>query len=370
MDQQGRQRVTLKHVANEAGVSVAIASRVLANYGSYSEKSQIAVVAAAAKLNYRTNGVARSLRLQRTKTIGVLVSQISSYHWTTFVQGVEESARQAGYGVILANTGDDAKRELTYLQDLRERGMDGIIASPLDPNIKSFKQVADSGFPLVTVNVNTQSTKGTVVRSDDRRAGADAVAYLHSLGHRRIGLVAGDQAIESGRVRLESYKLGLRENGLAIDESLITYGNYRHDEAYAAASDLIKRDAPPTALLVCNESMTGAVLQCMHEHSIKIPDDMSLVGFDDPDWASFYMPAITTLREERYYMGKLACDALLTTVEQTQMSRAPAPIALRTQLVVRASCAPPRVSGLTIRNVVPTASKPETADLVPPRYGS
>ena len=100
--------VTLKQVAAEAGVSIGIAARVLGGYGSFSEKSRLAVLAAAEKLNYRANGVARSLRLKRTNTIGVLISQISSYHWTTFVQGVEEAARQAGYGVVLANTGDDS----------------------------------------------------------------------------------------------------------------------------------------------------------------------------------------------------------------------------------------------------------------------
>lgn len=337
-----RKSITLKEVAAEAGVSIGIASRVLGGYGSFSEKSRASVLAAASKLNYRANGVARSLRLRRTNSIGVLISQISSYHWTSFVQGVEESAKRAGYGVVLCNTGDDPVREMEYLRDMRERGIDGIIASPLDGNIRAFRLAADSGFQMVTVNVNIGSQRAAVVATDEARAGADAVAHLATLGHRRIGLVAGDMELESGRRRLESYRLGLREAGLEFDEDLVGYGNYNHDEAYEAARRLISLPQSPTALLVCNESMTGAVLECLRDHGVRIPGDMSLIGFDDPDWARFYSPAITTLREERYVMGKVACDALVSGLEQGTHPQTPSLVTLRTLLVSRQSCASPR----------------------------
>lgn len=353
-----RKSITLKEVAAEAGVSLGMASRVLGGYGSFSEKSRTSVLAAAGKLNYRANGVARSLRLRRTNTIGVLISQISSYHWTTFVQGVEESAKRAGYGVVLSNTGDDPVREMDYLRDMRERGIDGIIASPLDHNLSAFRQASDSGFPMVTVNVNIGSDKAAVVATDEERAGADAVAHLNALGHRRIGLVTGDMELESGRLRLDSYRVGLAEAGVDFDEDLVVQGNYRHDEAYDAARRLIQLPQPPTALLVCNESMTGGVLECLRDHSVRIPSDMSLVGFDDPDWARFYSPAITTLREERYYMGKLACDALLSKLEQSDLPLAPALVKLRTRLVVRQSCASPRTTE-SLSWKLPATTSPE-----------
>jgi DNA-binding LacI/PurR family transcriptional regulator len=337
-----KKSITLKDVAKEAGVSIGIASRVLGGYGSFSEKSRASVVAAAEKVNYQANGVARALRLKRTNTIGVLISQINSYHWTTFVQGVEESAKRAGYCVILSNTGDDPAREMEYLQDMQERGVDGIIASPLDCNLRAFRQAADSGFAMVTVNVQMGGEKASVVMTDEKRAGADAVEYLSSLGHRRIGLVAGAVELKSGRQRLDSYRVGLEEAGIGFDDDLVVYGNYNQDEAYAGARKLISLPEPPTALLVCNESMTGAALRCLRDHGVSIPGDISLVGFDDPDWAGFYAPPITTLREERYYMGKLACDALLLGLEQTHPPQEPTLVTLRTRLVVRQSCAPPR----------------------------
>ena len=350
-----RKSITLTDVAKEAGVSIGIASRVLGGYGSFSEKSRASVVAAAEKVNYRANGVARALRLRRTNTIGVLISQINSYHWTTFVQGVEESAKRAGYCVVLSNTGDDPAREMEYLRDMRERGVDGIIASPLDCNLRAFRQAADSGFPMVTVNVQIGSEKAAVVMTDEKRAGADAVEYLYAMGHRRIGLVAGDIELESGRQRLGSYRIGLDEAGIEFDEDLVVYGNYRQDEAYQGARKLISLQQPPTALLVCNELMTGEVLRCLRDHGVSIPGDISLVGFDDPDWAGFYSPAITTLREERHYMGKLACDALLSGLEHRHVLQDSALLTLRTRLVVRQSCAPPRnTQALTLRLPVPT----------------
>lgn len=356
-----RKSITLTDVAKEAGVSIGIASRVLGGYGSFSEKSRASVVAAAEKVNYQANGVARALRLRRTNTIGVLISQINSYHWTTFVQGVEESAKRAGYCVILSNTGDDPAREMEYLRDMRERGVDGIIASPLDCNLRAFRQAADSDFAMVTVNVQIGSEKAAVVMTDEKRAGADAVEYLSALGHRRIGLVAGDVELESGRQRLNSYRVGLEEAGIGFDENLVVYGNYRQDQAYQGARRLIALPQPPTAMLVCNESMTGSVLQCLRDYGVSIPGDISLVGFDDPDWAGFYAPAITTLREERYYMGKLACDALLSGLEQSHPPQDPTLVTLRTRLVVRQSCAPPRATqSLTLQ--LPASTEQENPD--------
>ena len=334
---------TLKNVAKEAGVSLGMASRVLRNCGSYSERTRKAVLKAAAKLDYRANGVARSLRLKRTRAIGVMISDIVSYHWTIFVQGVEEAARAAGYHVILCNTADNAELERVYLNDLRERGVDGIIVSPLEENYRHFSQLAETGFRLVLVG--SRVAEVTRVVSDDRTAATDAVEYLVSLGHQRIGLIAGSNTLESGRNRLDGYKDGLVRTGLSFDEDLVAYGNYRKEEAFAAAQQLIKISEPPTALLACNELMTGATLECLNVHKIAIPEQISLIGFDDPAWASFYRPAITTLREERFNMGRLACDALVAGIQDTESGFRGSPeIRLKTELVVRDSCGAPRTS--------------------------
>ncbi|MHA1548951.1 MAG: LacI family DNA-binding transcriptional regulator, partial [Alphaproteobacteria bacterium] len=316
---------TLKNVAKEAGVSLGMASRVLGKYGSYSERTRKAVLKAAAKLEYRPNEVARALRLKRTRAIGVMISDIVSYHWTVFVQGVEEAARNAGFHVILCNTADDAELEREYLNDLRQRGVDGIIVSPLEENYHHFRQLADTGFRLVLVGSRIPETEVTRIVSDDRLAATDAVDYLTSLGHERIGLVAGLMALESARNRLAGYKDGLAKAGLPFDADLVANGDYQKDRAFEAARRLITMDNPPTALLVCNELMTGATLECLKVYDVAIPEQISLIGFDDPAWANFYRPSITTLREERFNMGRLACNALVATIQDVDSGFSGAP---------------------------------------------
>lgn len=338
-----KKSITLKDVAAAANVSVGMASRVLGGYGSYSENTSKSVMKAAKALDYRVNGVARSLRLRRTRAIGVMINEIASYHWTVFVQGVEEAARQAGYHVILCNTADDAQLEREYLKDLRERGVDGIIVSPLAENFPVIAKVAQSGFPMVLVNCRIDDADITNIRSDDQQAALDAVVYLGSLGHKRIGIVAGLQELETGSSRLNGYKAGLAQVGLPFHEDLVAYGNYAPALAYEATERLITMPKPPTAILVCSEMMTGAALRCLKDYGVSIPGELSVVGFDDPAWARFFSPAVTTLREQRFYMGRLASDTLIAAIDGPLAALRQFPeILLRTELIVRESCAQPR----------------------------
>jgi DNA-binding LacI/PurR family transcriptional regulator len=341
-----RKSITLKDVAAAANVSVGMASRVLGGYGSYSENTRKAVMKTAKALDYRVNGVARSLRLKRTRAIGVMINEIASYHWTVFVQGVEEAARQAGYHVILCNTADDVQLEREYLNELRERGVDGIIVSPLANNLPVFAKVAQSGFPIVLINSRIEDAEITSIRSDDQQAASDAVVYLGSLGHKRIGIVAGQQELETGRSRLNGYTAGLAQLGVPYSEDLVDFGNYDQAQAYGATERLITMSRPPTAILVCSEMMTGAALRCLKDYGVSVPAELSVIGFDDPAWASFFSPAITTLCEQRFYMGRLASDTLIAAIDGPlpTLGRLPE-ILLRTELVIRESCARPRRSG-------------------------
>lgn len=343
---QRSKSITLKDVAAEANVSIGMASRVLGGYGSYSDKTKKAVIRAAKVLNYQVNGVARSLRLNRTKTIGVMVSEISSYHWTVFVQGVEETARQAGYNVFICNTADSPLREKEYLSELRQRGVDGIIVSPLTENFALFTEVAKTGFPIVLINCKINNLDVPSIRSDDRQAAVDAVVYLSSIGHERIGLVAGSQVLETGQNRLLGYRSGLATVKLPFKKELITFGNYDKQQAYEATRSLISIKQPPTAIIVCSEIMIGSTLQCLKDHKIKIPTELSVIGFDDPAWASFFQPSITTLKEQRFLMGSLASETLISAIgSRSNNEKIKKEILLKTELIIRDSC-----STLTSKN--------------------
>ena len=344
---QRTKSITLKDVAAAANVSVGMASRVLGSYGSYSEKTRKSVLKAAKQLNYRVNGIARSLRLKRTQTIGVMVSEIASYHWTVFVQGVEEAAHLAGYNVFICNTADSPAREKEYLSELRKRGVDGIIVSPLTENISLFSDVAETGFPIVLINCKINNRNIPSIRSDDRQAACDAVVYLNSIGHERIGIVAGSQLIETGQNRLGGYRQGHELTNLYFNEELIAYGNYDKQKAYDATQKLITGKVLPTAIIVCSEIMMGSALQCLKHHNINIPLDLSLIGFDDPDWVDFFQPGITTLKEQRFLMGSLASDTVIAIIESNlDNEKIGKDILLRTELIIRDSCAAPKKESL------------------------
>lgn len=336
-------RVTLKDVARAAGVSVGMASRVLGNYGSYSEATRLRVESAAAALDYRPNVLARSLRMGRTKAVGVVVSNILSYHWTTFIRGIESAASELGYQVILGTTADDPATELAYLRTLQERNVDGIILSPSPQNEPTVRKLIESGVPMVLLENYDASLGAPRINIDDRAAAAVAVKHLIDLGHERIGIVAGNQALVSGRDRLRGYRDALTAAGLRVDEALIGVGNYRFDPAYRATEALLSLDTPPTALLVCNELMTGAALQCVKDRGVSLPDELSLVAFDDPAWTSFFRPGITTVRTPRVEIAQLALKTLLACLHDPGSSEA-APIErlIPTEFVVRESAVPPR----------------------------
>jgi len=336
-------RVTLKEVAKAAGVSVGMASRVLGNYGSFSEATRLRVEQAAKSLDYRPNHLARSLRMGRTKAIGVVVSNILSYHWTTFIRSIEAAASARGYQVILGTTADDPETELAYLRTLQERNVDGIIMSPSPENEPYVMKLLDSGLPMVLLENYNAELKAPRINIDDRAAAAGAVRHLVDLGHERIGIVAGNQALLSGRDRLEGYRDALTAAGLPVDERLIGIGNYRFDPAYRATEELLSLREPPTALLVCNELMTGAALQCLKDRGVSLPDELSLVAFDDPAWTSFFRPGITTVRTPRTEIAQLAFNTLLTSLKDPGAQEAAAIERLiPTEFVVRESAVPPR----------------------------
>lgn len=304
-------RVTLKDVAKMAGVSVGMASRVLGSYGSYSEATRQRVAHAADALNYRPNALARSLRLGRSKAIGLVASNIQSYAWTTFIRSIEASASSRGYQVILGATYDDPATERAYLKSLQERNVDGIIVAPDEQNMDLVERLVESGMPVVLIDTYGSSLAVPRVNLDDRNTARHATEYLLRLGHSRIGIVAGNLALTAGHLRLEGYKDALTGAGVEIDDDLIGVGNFRFEPAFDATLALLDLSEPPTALLLCNELMAGAALQALKDRKVGIPEQMSVITFDDPAWTSFHRPGITAVRAPHGKMAELALSTLL-----------------------------------------------------------
>ena len=332
---------TLKDVAKEAGVSVGMASRVLGDYGSFSDATRVRVVEAARVLAYRPNAVARSLRVGRTKAIGLAVTNLSSYHWITFIRGVEAAASSHGYQVILGHTGDDPARERDHIRALYQRNVDGLIMAPTMENEARVRDLVDAGFPVVLTESSSTTIKAPCINIADERAAYSATSYLLGLGHERIGMLAGDLALASGVDRLRGYQEALRARGLPSDAALVGHGEYRFEPAFAETDRLMGLPEPPTALLVSNETMLGATLQCLKERGLRVGEDVSLIAFDDPPWATFVSPSITTIRTPRVRMGTMAVNMLVGMLE-VGPGRVPnrEVRVVESELVVRESCRP------------------------------
>jgi len=330
---------TLKDVAGEAGVSIGMVSRVLNNYGSFSQETKNKVLDAAKKLAYRRNATARALKIKHTHAIGVLVSDFVSFFWSTLVRGIEQVANRAGYHIILCNTNENAQKGKEYFGTLLERNIDGLIVSPVQGTQTEIKRLSRGGLPMVLVDRGIRGLKVPCVTVDNEAGSFEAVDYLIKLGHRRIGIVSGIRGIMTSEDRLAGYVRAFTENGISIDEKLIVEGEFVSDKTHSAALKLLGMENPPTAIFVCNEPMTIGVLLALREKRIRVPDEMSLIGFDDPIWASITQPALTAVSQPSYSMGVLACEALIGQIkERDQLRISTESIVLKPKLVVRESC--------------------------------
>ncbi len=332
-------RITIKDVAKEAGVSVTIVSRVLSNYGSFSEESKSTVLKAVEKLDYKPDAIAQSLRTKKSKAIGVIVSDIVTFFFTTLVRGIEDVANQSNYSVILCNSDEDLIKEREYLSALCERGVDGLVISPSPGNDSYLKKLTRGGTPIVLVDRRIKDLRVPMVIVDNESGAYEAVSYLISLGHRHIGIITGLKGTTTSEERLAGYKKALNEHHLPQDPELIKAGDYRREKAKEAAEEFLRMKNPPTALFVSNEPMTNGVLLALRENKVKIPEEMSIIGFDDPIWAPLTNPALTTVNQPSYSMGTLACQTLLKEIKGTGRSKAPLEdIMLKPKLIIRGSC--------------------------------
>ena len=334
-----RKKITLKDVAREAGLSVTMVSRVLGNYGYFSEETKSKVLKAAEKLNYKPDVIARGFKTRQTKAIGAVVSDVLTFFFTTLVRGIEDVASQSGYSVILCNSDEDAIKERGYLLALYERNVDGLIVSPSTGNHSYLKKLSRGGMPLVLVDRGIRGLKVSTVLVDNEAGSYEAVNYLMSLGHRRIGIITGLKGVTTSKERLAGYKKALEENHISLEPELIKGGDYRREKANQVTEEFLKMKHPPTALFVSNEPMASGALLALRKNKVKIPEEMAIIGFDDPVWTPLTEPALTTVSQPSYSMGTLACQDLLKEIKGVSHSKIPSEdIILKPKLIIRESC--------------------------------
>lgn len=332
--------VTIKDVARDARVSIGTASQALRDSPTVREATRRRVLAVAKRLRYQPSALARGLVTRRTHTVGLLISDIANPFFIRAVRAVEDVAQENGYNVILCNTDEDPAKETQYLRVLMEKRVDGIILATTAGSLPAVRDVRWRRVPLVLFDRELPGVATDTVKVDSVLGGRLATAHLIGLGHRRIAIIHGPLLRSTGAERLQGYLLALRAAGVRPDPALIREGNFKQDSGRELARELLDLSPPPTALFCTNNLMTVGALQAVGERGVRIPVDLSLIGYDDMEWWTLTHPPLTTVGQPVYDLGREAMRLLLAQIGRDQ-ARRPQRVVLKPELILRQSCGPP-----------------------------
>jgi LacI family transcriptional regulator len=332
--------VTIKDIAKYVGVSTATVSHVINETRFVSEPLRIKVNAVIEELGYQPNRIARSLVMQKTHTIGVIISDIQNPFYTALVRGLEDATSPLGYNVMLCNTDEDTDKEIGYLKALLEKRVDGIALATCfqgdeHPMISQLNQVS-----VITIVRKMTRLKSDAVFADNIGGAYEAIEHLVSLGHRRISVISGPSGISSGGERLEGVLTAFAKHEINPNEAWIRTGDFKRESGYVLAKSILSLKERPTALFVSNNQMTLGALQAFRELDVKIPKDVSIVGLDDTDWSILLDPPLTVIYQSPYDMGNNAGKMLLQRIFKKR-KRFKTKV-IPAELIQRQSSGPPR----------------------------
>ncbi|OKP94688.1 LacI family DNA-binding transcriptional regulator [Paenibacillus sp. P32E] len=307
---------TIKDVAQKANVSIATVSRVLNNLTGYSDKTKQKVNQAIKELGYQPNAIARGLINKRTQTIGVMFPNVSSAFSSDLLHGIDEFAHDSNYSVVVCNTDNDGKRTMKYLQLLREKQVDGIIFSSEVLNKEYYEVLESMKIPVVLVSSKTDFAKVPYVKVDDYQAVYDAIQYLISKGHRKIAMISGTKSDPiAGTPRVQGYRKALEASGIAFDSSRLVYGDFSFESGGRAMESILRKAGEATAVFAASDEMAIGALSAALKHGLNVPEDISIMGYDDLKLAQMVTPPLTTVRQPLYEMGKIASEKLIRMIE-------------------------------------------------------
>ena len=335
---------TMKDVARAAGVSITTVSHVINETRYVSDELRDRVSKAMAELDYHPNTLARSLRQGISHTIGLIVPDNSNPFFADIAKAVETRGFEAGYSTILCNSDGQLEKELTYTNVLLAKQVDGIIFIAASSQSEHIALLTEQNVPVVIADREMLDSDVDVVLVDNYRGGYLATEYLISLGHHRIGCITGPSDTTPSADRVHGYVDAFTAAGLPVDDNLIVKGDFRYRSGAEGTRQLLDREEPPTAIFVCNDVMSMAAMAVVRERGLNIPDDISIIGFDDIPLASFTSPPLTTIAQPIQEIGKIATDLLIERMSRSS-SRPSQRIVLDVQLVVRNSCGPRRTQG-------------------------
>ncbi len=331
---------TIGDVAKRAGVSMMTVSRVINNSGYISQETRQRVEQAIAELGYVPNALARSLRFKQTKTLALVLTDITNPFFTTVARGVEDTASEQGFSVMFCNTDESQADEAEYLNVIVQKQVDGVLLVPAASAPDSARFLRERNVPFVVLDRRIRGDEVDTVRGDSEQGAFDLTQHLLSLGHRRIGMLSGPSVVTTAADRVAGYRRALLEAGAPPDDSLILEGPYTLDSGYMLAEQILTHDLRPTALVAANNFIAIGALRALRAAGLRVPKDMSLVAFDDLPAPIVIDPFFTVVSQPAYEMGQRATALLLERLAGNGPA-ALQDIVLPTQLIVRESSAPP-----------------------------
>ncbi len=330
---------SIKDIARKANVSFSTVSRALQNSPLISRRTAEKIQRIARESGYRASAVARGLVTQRTKTIGVVVTSIADPFVSEVVDGIEECCNQHGYSVFLANSNADPDRERKVVQSFSERRVDGIVVTSSRVGALYIPLLSEMRVPIVLVNNQHPGEFVHSVMIENVQGSRDVTDHLIELGHRRIAYIGDRFGHQSDTERFSGYRKALDSATLQFFPELVFQGDGKPEAAIVATESLLLLENRPTAIFCYNDMTALGTLRCLHAHGVRVPDDISMVGFDDLFIASYTDPPLTTVRQPRRRMGVLAMQSLLQLTNGENPSHV---ITVPAELVIRESSAPPR----------------------------
>ena len=326
--------VGIKQIAETAGVSTATVSHVINHTRFVSEETTRKVEKAMEELSYCPNYLAKMLKEKKSNMIGLVIPDISNFFFTEIAAAVEKKLSGSGYNLVLCSSDEDPAREKEKIAHILTYFPAGIIIAPTDRSFDYRSLLGD--LPAVYIDRRLEQNIGDSVLMDSRSAVNNAIGYLIGSGHKRIGFIGGVAGISTTDERYKGYTSALLEAGIKPDSSLIAFGDSRIQGGYDSCRALIECNSDMTALFVSNNLMCIGAMKYFVQHSMRIPDDISVIGFDDYDWTEITNPALSTIKQPTEKMGKIAVSLLLSRIADP--SKPIEEIMLDGQLILRSSC--------------------------------
>lgn len=335
----------MKDVAERAGVSITTVSHVINKTRYVSDELTECVYKAMAELDYHPNLVAGSLRSGRTRTIGLIIPDITNQFFSEISRKIEDSGFEHGYSVIVCNTDDNLSKEKSYIDVLMAKQVDGIVFISAGDESESLKKPIESNIPIVVADRDIKDINTNIVLVDNFNGGYEATKYLIDLGHKSIGFISGPSGVTGSTLRFEGYRKALHEAGLVFDEGMVTQGDYRYQGGGDAMQILLQKQPHPTAVFASNDMMALGAIRKIFDYGMEVPGDISIIGFDDIPLSQIAYPSLTTMAQPAQEMSAIIMKLLIEDIkyiEQHHHKNEERPkfqkVILNSKLIERDSC--------------------------------